>query len=93
MKVIYDAYSEQDLDGDGDPHTERFRIQVPRDELVFPEVEDLMLSFRNCTGTICKSDDREFRYDFKPGPGGELLLHRLEMAERPPCPGSIGTTP
>ena len=36
----------------------------------------------SCAGTTCRSVDREFRFGFK---GGELLLTRLEVNERPPC--------
>jgi len=88
VKITYDPYQDQDTDGDGDPHTERTLTQVPRDELVFPEVEDMIKAFGSCSGTVCKSDDREFRFGFKPGAGGELMLARLEVVERPPCPGS-----
>ena len=86
VRITYDPYSDQDTDGDGDPHTERSLDVVARDEVVLPEVEDLIKAFRTCEGAICKSDDREFRFGFKPGPGGELMLARLEVVERPPCP-------
>jgi hypothetical protein len=39
----------------------------------------------HCKGTTCATDDREFRFTFKPGAGGELALHRLASIERPPC--------
>jgi hypothetical protein len=61
---------------------------VPRDEVVLPEVESMIKAFTACAGTTCKSNDHEFRFGFKPGPGGDLLLQRLELIERPPCPGS-----
>ena len=57
---------------------------VPRDEVTLPEVQDLIRAFDRCTGTTCRSDDREFRFVFKPT-AGELLLTRLEVTERPPC--------
>lgn len=87
VKVVYDPYSDTDADGDGDPHTERTLTAVPRDEVVLPEVESMISAFHSCTGSVCKSDDYEFRFGFKPGPGGDLLLQRLEVIERPPCPG------
>jgi hypothetical protein len=88
VRISYDPYSDRDTDGDGDPHTERSLIQVPRNEMVLPEIEDMVKAFGNCDGTVCKSGDREFRFGFKPGAGGELMLFRLEVVERPPCPGS-----
>ncbi|HEU4611570.1 MAG TPA: hypothetical protein VFS15_05815 [Kofleriaceae bacterium] len=78
----YDEYSDVDTDGDGDPHTESTSVFVPREEVVLPEVEDMIRAFANCAGTTCRSVDREFRFGFK---GGELLLTRLEVNERPPC--------
>ena len=88
LRISYDPYSDRDTDGDGDPHTERSLTQVPRNEMVLPEIEDLVKAFGNCDGTTCTSDDREFRFGFKPGAGGELMLSRLEVVERPPCPGA-----
>lgn len=78
----YDEYNDVDTDGDGDPHTESVSVYVPRDEVVLPEVEDMIRAFANCAGTTCRSPDREFRFGFK---GGELMLTRLEISERPPC--------
>ena len=83
VTTTYDEYNEVDTDGDGDPRTERKAIVVPRDEVVLPEVEDLMRAFGHCTGTTCRSEDRDFRFVFKGA--GDLLLHRLEVTERPPC--------
>lgn len=80
----YDEYNEVDTDGDGDPHTERSAVLVPRDEVLLPEVEDLVRAFENCTDTTCRSEDREFRFGFKRR-GGELVLARLEVTELPPC--------
>ncbi len=82
VTTTYDAYSEVDDDGDGDPHTERKALVVPRDEVMLPENEDLVRALAHCTGTVCKSDDREFRFVFK---GADLLLTRIEVIERPPC--------
>jgi hypothetical protein len=84
MVVEYDALSDSDPDGDGDPHTRRTIDLVPRGELAVPEVEDLARAMKQCTGTTCTSADREFRFTFKPL-NGELWLSRLEMIERPPC--------
>ncbi len=88
VRISYDPYSDRDTDGDGDPHTERSLTRVPRNEMVLPEIEDMVKAFAQCDGTVCRSDDREFRFGFKPGAGGELMLSRLEVVERPPCPGS-----
>jgi len=83
--VEYDSLSDTDLDGDGDPHTRRSIDLLPRSGLALPEAEDLARAMRRCTGTTCKSADREFRFSFKPA-GGALHLARLEIIERPPCP-------
>lgn len=88
VRVTYDPYNDTDTDGDGDVHTERVLTAVPRDEVVLPEVESMIKAFGSCSGTTCKSDDHEFRFGFKAGPGADLLLQRLEVIERPPCPGS-----
>lgn len=86
VTITYDPYSDQDADGDGNVHTERTRVQVPRNEVVLPQVEDMIEAFGRCDGAVCTSDDHEFRFGLKPGPGGELLLARLDVVERPPCP-------
>jgi len=80
VTVTYDPYSETDDDGDGDPHTVRTSQLVPRTDVTLPELEDLVRALAHCTGTVCKSDDREFRFTFK----GDQLA-RLEVVERPPC--------
>lgn len=85
VKVAYDPYGDVDTDGDGDPHTERTIDLVARDEAVLPELDDLIRALHHCTGTTCRSDDREFRFTFKPGGDGELLIRRLEVIELPPC--------
>lgn len=78
--TTYDEYNDVDTDGDGNPHTETKAVIVPRDEVMLPEVEDLVRAFEHCNGTTCRSDDREFRFVFKGG-----LLTRLEIIELPPC--------
>ncbi len=85
VTITYDPLGEIDTDGDGDPHTARTIELVTRDNLVLPEIDDLVRAMRRCTGTTCKSDDREFRFGLK-SVGGTLVLHRLEVIERPPCP-------
>ncbi len=85
VKVAYDVYSEHDADGDGNVHTERTTTLVPRNEVVLPELEDLVRAFKSCKGTMCTTPDREFKLGLRPGPGGDLLLHRIEVVERPPC--------
>jgi hypothetical protein len=82
VTTIHDEYNDVDTDGDGDPKRERKTVMIPRDEVTLPEVEDMIRSFARCTGTVCRSDDREFRFVFK---GGDLLLHRLEVTDLPPC--------
>ena len=90
VTTTYDEYNETDTDGDGDPHTEKKAVLVPRDEVVLPELEDLIRAFFHCAGTVCRSEDREFRFTFK---GGDLLLTRLEVSERPPCNKRANPTP
>ncbi len=85
VRIAFDALAEIDTDGDGDPRTERTTQLVPRGEIVVPEIDDLVRAFRRCTGTTCTSGDRDFTFGFKAGAGG-LVLARLEIAERPPCP-------
>lgn len=80
VTVTYDQYSDTDDDGDGDPHTVHEAVIVPRTDVVLPEVEDMTRAFAHCKGTVCQSDDREFRFTFK----GDQLT-RLEVVERPPC--------
>jgi hypothetical protein len=80
MTITYDPLSETDPDGDGDPHTTHSAEIVPRAEAVMPEAEDLARAFQHCTGTICVSDEHEFRFVFAAG-----SLIRLEVADRPPC--------
>lgn len=80
VTVTYDQYSDTDDDGDGDPHTVHEAAIVPRTDVVLPEVEDMTRAFAHCKGTVCQSDDREFRFTFK----GDQLT-RLEVVERPPC--------
>jgi hypothetical protein len=82
VTTTYDEYNEVDTDGDGDPHTERSARFVPRDEVTLPEQEDLIRALASCSGTTCRSADREFRFVFK---GADLLLTRIEVVERPPC--------
>jgi hypothetical protein len=84
VTVTYDALADVDTDGDGDPHTQHSVDLVPRDQAVVPEVEDLVRAMRRCTGTTCTSEDREYRFTFKPG-GSGLQLTRIELADRPPC--------
>jgi hypothetical protein len=80
VTVSYDEYSDTDDDGDGDPHTTHTVTLVPRTDVVLPEIEDMTRAFAHCKGTVCQSDEREFRFTFK----GDQLT-RLEVVERPPC--------
>jgi hypothetical protein len=87
VTITYDPLSDVDSDGDGDPHTSHTADLVPRGDAVLPELEDLVRAMAHCTGTICVSDDHEFRFVWKPV-GGEHLLSRIELADRPPCPSA-----
>ena len=49
----------------------------------------MIRALAHCKDTVCSSDEREFRFGFKPGPGGDLLLTRLEVVEKPPCPSRL----
>jgi hypothetical protein len=84
IEVAYDPLGEVDDDGDGDPRTRQTAELVPRAALVVPEAEDLVRAMRHCQGTTCTSDDREFRFSWRRA-GGQLVLYRLVIAERPPC--------
>lgn len=83
--IAFDALSEIDRDGDGDPRTERTANVIPKSEVVVPEIDDMVRAFRHCKGTTCSSDDRDFRFGLKLV-GGELWLASIELVERPPCP-------
>ncbi|MDX2089396.1 MAG: hypothetical protein SFX73_16205 [Kofleriaceae bacterium] len=86
LEIVHlDPLSEVDTDGDGDPRTNRTVTLVPRPEVVFPEIEDVIRAFRTCTKTTCISHDREYRFHPKPS-GGTLALARLEVIELPSCP-------
>ena len=88
MTITYDPLSDADTDGDGDPHTSHTAELVPRAEAVLPELEDLVRAMQHCTGAICVSEDREFRFVWQRF-GGEVMLSRIELADRPPCtPGA-----
>jgi hypothetical protein len=89
VRVSYDPYGEVDNDGDGDPHTEHTTELIPPGEVSVPEADDLARALTHCQGTVCTTDDHEFRFTFKPGAGGYLLLTRLEVIERPACEASV----
>lgn len=82
--VTYDPYSDSDPDGDGDVHTEHQVTLIPQDQVVLPEIDDLVRAMTHCTGQVCTSDERAFRFTFQPWAGG-LLLSRIEVTELPPC--------
>jgi hypothetical protein len=85
IEISYDPFGVVDTDGDGDPRTERKTDLVPRAEASLPDLDEMIRAMPHCKGTTCTSNDREFRFTFKPGAGGELFLARIESAERPPC--------
>jgi hypothetical protein len=90
MTITFDPLSEDDPDGDGDPHTTHTAELVPRAEAVLPEIEDMVRAMQHCTGNICVSDDHEFRFVVRSF-GAELMLVRIELADRPPCTPTAGT--
>jgi len=83
--VTYDPNNTIDADGDGDPHFERVTDRIARSQFELPDLEQMIAAFAHCTGTSCKTDDREFRFGFKPGPGGDLLLASVDSIDRAPC--------
>jgi hypothetical protein len=95
VAISYDPLSEVDLDGDGDPHTVHTLDLVPRSEAVLAELPDLIRAMQHCTGSICVSDDHEFHFVWSraAASGGELVLTRIEIAERPPCTPRSPTNP
>jgi hypothetical protein len=92
ITITYDPLSETDSDGDGDPHTTHSAELIARGEAVLPELEDLVRAMLHCTGAICVSDDHEFRFVWRPI-AGELVLTRIELADRPPCPATVPAKP
>jgi hypothetical protein len=96
ITITYDPLSDTDTDADGDPHTTHTAELVARGDAVLPELEDLVRAMQHCTGAICVSDDHEFRFVWapagKPG-GGEVVLSRIELADRPPCPAPLPAKP
>jgi len=87
VSITYDPLSDVDSDGDGDPHTSHTAELVARADAVLPELEDLIRAMPHCTGTICVSEEHEFRFVWIRA-GGERLLSRIELADRPPCPSA-----
>lgn len=85
VRVTYDPYSDVDTDGDGDPHTARTTERIKRDEVVLPELEDMIRALHHCKDAVCTSDEREFHFTWTRGAGGELILSKLEVIELPPC--------
>ena len=65
ITITYDPLSDVDSDGDGDPHTSHTAELVARGDAVLPELEDLVRAMPHCTGTICVSEDHEFRFVLK----------------------------
>ena len=80
VKVSYDAYSESDPDGDGDPHTEHSSEMIPRANASFPEAQDFARATCDAKKLVCITDEHEFRLTVKNGE-----LSRLEIRDRPPC--------
>ena len=84
VNVTYDAYSDVDTDGDGDPHTNRTNELVDRSHVELPDLPDFLGALRHCVtkglGTTCSSEDHDFKLVWKNG-----LLARLEIIEKPPC--------
>ena len=85
VNIAFDPLSEVDTDGDGDPRTERTVNLIPKAEVLVPEVDDMIRAFRHCKGTVCSSDDRDFRFGLKTI-NGELWVASIELVDHPPCP-------
>lgn len=90
VTITYDPLSDTDSDGDGDPHTTHTAELIARGDAVLPELEDLVRAMQHCSGAICVSDDREFRFVWARAVSGargtgELVLSRIELADLPPC--------
>jgi hypothetical protein len=83
VTFTYDPLSD-DGNTPGDPHVTRSAELVPRAEAVLPELEDLVRAMAHCAGAICVSEDHEFRFVWQ-AIGGDGLLSRIELADRPPC--------
>ena len=77
VRVSYDEYA--------DPHTSEETTHVARDQATLPELEDMLRALSHCTGTTCSSREHDFKFGWKPGPGGDLLLTRIDVVERPSC--------
>ena len=81
VRVTYDAYSDVDTDGDGDPHTVHVNDLIPRANATLPEAGELVLALAHCTKQlVCSSDEHDFKLTLKNG-----LLTRLEIIDRLPC--------
>jgi len=81
VRVTYDAYSDVDTDGDGDPHTVHVNDLIPRANATLPEAGELELALQHCTKQlVCSSDEHDFKLTLKNG-----LLTRLEIIDRVPC--------
>ena len=78
--VTYDLSSTAD-----DTHLVHAVDLIPRAEAVLPDLDDLVRALRNCVGTTCSSGERDYRFTWKPGPGGQPLLTRMELQDRPAC--------
>src|SRR3569623_950452 len=77
VRVSYDEYA--------DPHTSEETTHVARDQAMLPELEDMLRAFDHCTAGVCTSREHEFRFGWKPGPGGDLLFVWIDVVERPSC--------
>jgi len=53
---------------------------IPIYAAVFPDGEDLVRAFRHCKGSVCSSEEHDFKLTLSQG-----LLTRLEIDERPQC--------
>jgi hypothetical protein len=79
MELLRVAYDPSATVTDGiDPR--RTTELVPRYAAVFPENDDLVRAFAHCKGSVCSSEEHDFRFTIRGG-----LLARLEIDDRPPC--------
>ncbi|MFT3695163.1 MAG: hypothetical protein QM831_18645 [Kofleriaceae bacterium] len=79
-RVIYDEYSDSDVDGDGDIHTERATQLIDRANASLPEVDILSKALMGCTKPTCETNDHVVRLTLR---GTEL--DRIDIIDKPPC--------
>ena len=88
VAIAYDPLSDEDTDGDGDPHTTRTFDVEPRAGAVLPEISDMATAMAHCTSdattVTCASDVHTFTFTLA-HESGDLVVRQLAIAEKPPC--------